>query len=371
MHIRSFLLPVTAILIVTLSACGGKDKKNEAPKTGGNRNAAITVNGYVIKASPLSERVEVPGTLLANESTDIYPEISGRITQLNISEGKTVAKGALLAKLFDGDLQAQLRKLQVQLQIAEQNEQRSAQLLEIKGISKADYDASLLNVNNIKADIDITRASITKTEIRAPFSGRIGLKNISPGAFVSPATVIATIRQTSTIKLDFTVPEKYTTRIKPGQIVRFTTEGNSKTYNARVIATEAGVSLDTRSLTARCVVQGQADDLVPGAFARVVLEFDPDPNAIMMPSQAVVPQARGKQVILFNGGKAKFVDVTTGIRDSSSVQITQGLKVGDTIVVTGLMSTKPGSQLKLGQLLNASQAANSLSPVTDTVSRNQ
>src|SRR5206468_3622497 len=125
--------------------------------------------------------IEVPGSLMAFESTEIHPEISGRLTKLNIAEGKFVGKGALLAKIYDGDLQAQLKKLKVQLDIAKTNEDRSAQLLKIQGISKADYDASLLNVNNIKADMEIVRSNLTKTEIRAPFGGKLGLKNVSPG----------------------------------------------------------------------------------------------------------------------------------------------------------------------------------------------
>ncbi|MDF2386335.1 efflux RND transporter periplasmic adaptor subunit [Nostoc ellipsosporum NOK] len=342
------LLPALSLFV--LAACGGKEKKKPAPAGAGR--GPVAVNVFVLKTSPLSETVEVPGTLIANESTEIYPEIAGRVTQLNIAEGKQVTRGALLVKLFDGDLQATLRKLQVQLEIAKQNEDRSAQLLKIQGISKADYDASVLNVNNIQADIAITRANITKTEIRAPFSGRIGLKNISPGAYVSPSTVIASIQQTSTLKLDFTVPEKYTSRIKVGQLVHFTNESTSKTYTAKVMATEAGVTLDTRSLTARCIVQEKDPQLVPGSFAKVRLDFDPIPDAIMVPSQAIVPQARGKQVILFNGGVAKFIDVNTGIRDSASVQITSGVKAGDTIVVSGLMSTKPGSQLKVGKIVS-------------------
>jgi len=339
-----------ALSLVMLAACGGKDKQKTAPAGAGRGPAAVNV--FVLKTSPLSETVEVPGTLIANESTDIYPETAGRVTQLNIAEGKQVAQGALLVKLFDGDLQATLRKLQVQLEIAKQNEERSAQLLKIQGISKADYDIAALNVNNIQADIAITRANITKTEIRAPFTGRVGLKNISPGAYVSPATVIASIQQTTTLKLDFTVPEKYTSRIKVGQLVHFTTESTNKTYTAKVMATESGVTLDTRSLSARCIVQEKDPQLVPGSFAKVKLDFDPIPDAIMVPSQAIVPQARGKQVILFNGGSAKFVDVTTGLRDSASVQITSGVKAGDTIVISGLMSTKPGTQMKIGKIAN-------------------
>ncbi|MEJ0107028.1 MAG: efflux RND transporter periplasmic adaptor subunit [Bacteroidota bacterium] len=209
------------------------------------------MDGYIVKTRSLGDNVEIPGTLIANEATELHPEISGRIVQLNVNEGRPVSKGTLIAKLYDGDLQATLKKLQVQLQIANQNEDRSSQLLKIQGISQQDYDASLLNINNIKADIEITRATIIKTEIRAPFNGKVGLKNISMGAFVTPATILATIQQTDILKLDFAVPEKYTAQIKTGQPVSFTTEGGTKVYAAKIMATESGVTQNTRTLMIR------------------------------------------------------------------------------------------------------------------------
>jgi len=322
------------------------------PAAGGNRQVTMQVDGYVVKTQALGDNVEVPGTLIANEATEIHPEISGRIVQLNVSEGRNVSRGALLAKIYDGDLQATLKKLKVQLQIAEQNENRSSQLLKIQGISQQDYDASLLNINNIKADIEITNAAIIKTEIRAPFTGKVGLKNISTGAFVTPTTIVAIIQQTEILKLDFSVPEKYTSQIKVGQPVTFTVEGETKKYTAKIMATESGVTQNTRTLMIRGIVQNKDAGLVPGIFAKVVLDFDPDPNAIVIPTQAVIPQARGKKVIIYNGGIAKFTDVTTGIRDSSNVQITSGLKAGDTIVTTGLLSVRPDSKIQVNKIIN-------------------
>jgi len=310
------------------------------------------VEAYVVKTQSLGANVEVPGSLIANQATELHPEISGRVVQLNVSEGRQIAKGMLIAKLYDGDLQATLKKLQVQLQIANQNEQRSSQLIKIQGISQQDYDASLLNVNNIKADIEVMRANIIKTEIRAPFNGKVGLKNISMGAFVTPSTVVATIQQTDILKLDFSVPEKYIAQIKTGQKVNFTTEGNTKKYTASIMATESGVAQETRSLAIRAIVQNKEAGLVPGVFAKVVLNFEPDPNAIVVPTQSIIPQARGKKVIVYRSGIAKFTDVTTGIRDSATVQITSGLQAGDTIVTTGLLSTRPDAKIGISRIIN-------------------
>lgn len=342
------------LIVFLIASCGAKKKDNNAAPAGGGpnrQNMVMAVDAYIVTPEAFAENIEVPGSIIANEATEIHPEISGRIIQLNVAEGRQVSKGALLAKLYDADLQAQLKKLQVQLEIAKTNEDRSSQLLKIQGISKADYDASLLNVNNIKADIDIIRTDISRTEIRAPFSGKLGLKNISPGAYVTPATVIAVINQTRQLKLDFTVPEKYTGQIKVGQVVRFTSEGSGKLYTAKVTATESSVAENTRSLKVRSLIEAK-DELIPGSFAKVQLAFDPNPNTILIPTQAVLPQARGKKVILYNGGIAKFVDVTTGVRDSSRVQISEGLKAGDTVVVTGLLSLRPEGKIKINNVVN-------------------
>ena len=206
-----------AVIITSICSCKGKKKKDaQQAQTGTVKAPPIRVDGFVVKLQPFQENIEVPGSVVANEVAEIHPEVSGRIVQLNVVEGRIVGKGALLAKLYDGDLRAQLNKLQVQLALAQKTEERQAQLLKIQGISQQDYDISFLQVNSLNADIGILQTSIAKTVVRAPFTGKIGLNKISPGAYVTPASVIATISQTDQLKLDFTVPEKYTGQIKVG-----------------------------------------------------------------------------------------------------------------------------------------------------------
>jgi len=339
-----------ALLIV---ACGKKKSATaDQQKQAGAKPPTMRVDGYVVIPQPFQENIEVPGSIIANEVAEIHPETSGRIVQLNVVEGKYVSKGTVLAKLYDGDLRAQLNKIQVQLALAQKTEERQAQLLKIQGISQQDYDISLLQVNSLRADIGILQTSIAKTIVRAPFSGKIGLNAISPGSYVTPASVIAVINQTDNLKLDFTVPEKYSGQIKIGQLVTFTIEGSDKQMGAKVIATEANVMENTRSLTVRASVMGKDNALMAGAFAKVQLSFDPDPNALLIPTQAVLPQARGKKVILYKGGTAIFADVTTGVRDSARVQIIDGLKAGDTVVVTGLLSVRPEAKIQIGKIVN-------------------
>lgn len=335
------------LFFVSLLGCGGKDQD---AKNKSKERPVPAVDGYIVKTEAFSEAIEVPGSVVANEVTEVHPEVSGRIVSLNVAEGRYISKGAVLAKIYDGDLQAQLRKLQAQLKIAQVNEDRASQLLKIQGISRQDYDNTALSVTNIKADIDIVRTEIAKTVVRAPFSGKVGLKDISPGAYVTPTSVIATINQTSTLKIDFSVPEKYTSRIYKGQIVTFTVEGNEKLYSARITATESNVDVSNRSLTVRAIVTNSNENLIPGSFARVKLGFAPKSDAIFVPSQAIVPTARGKQIILYTGGKAVFNNVETDARDSSRVEIVTGLKPGDTIVISGMMTMKPDMKIKINKV---------------------
>lgn len=317
-----------------------------------NKPPVPQVDAFVVHTQMLSEVIEIPGSVVADDATEIHPEVAGRIVSLSVSEGNYISKGTVLARLYDGDLQAQKRKLQVQLQIAQQTESRREQLLKIGGISKEDYATMALQVSNLRADLDIINTSIAKTVIRAPFSGKLGLKDISAGAYVTPLSVIATIQKTTDLKVDFNLPEKYTNQVKKGQYVNFKVEGNDRKYTGVIVATGSGIEQTSRTLRIRAQVKGEATELTPGNFAKVTLNFDPDPNALLIPSQAIIPQARGKKVYVFRNGVADFVEVTTGVRDSAMVQITSGLTKSDTVVVTGLLSIKPGGKIMLNKIIN-------------------
>jgi membrane fusion protein (multidrug efflux system) len=358
MTLRFFISSILFSLFFLISSCGSDSKKEaQRQQKGGGPGGRppVRADAYIVHTKLLLDNIEIPGTLVSNESTEIHPEVAGRITGIYFKEGAYVNKGSLLVKLNDADLQAQKRKLLVQLQVAKQNENRSEQLLKIQGISRQDYETVALQVTNVNADLAVVETQIEKTNIRAPFSGKIGLRMVSLGAYISPTSVISTISQPNQLKLDFTVPERYINQVGYGKFVNFKIDGNNKTYAARVMATESNITQDTRTLQVRAAVQGTTAGLVPGNFAKVVLEFEPDPNAIVIPSQAIIPQARGKKVYLYNGGNAEFVDVTTGIRDSANVQITSGLNVGDTVLVTGLLSLKPGGKVILGKVVNGTK----------------
>jgi membrane fusion protein, multidrug efflux system len=336
--------------ILLFSFC--QSKKNEPAAGRPRQQGPLLVDAFRVQVSSVSENVEVPGTLFPFEETQIRAEVGGRIVQLNIDEGTAVSKGTLLVKIFDRDLQAQLRKLRVQLQINEKTEERNRELLKINAISQQDYDLSSLSVENLRADIESVQIAISKTEIRAPYNGRIGLRNISLGSYISPSDIVATIRQVDQLKLEFSIPEKYAKEIGRNYTVKFRVDGGSQDHHAKVIATENSVDQTTRTLKVRAVVNENHPELVPGIFAKVNLQLGKDNNALKIPTQAIIPNVRNKQVIVLRSDSVLFTVVETGIRDSAFVQILNGLSAGDTVITTGLMAIRPNTKVKIAKVIS-------------------
>ena len=330
---------------------GGAGKGESGGKGGPTNNAPSSVVGYLVQAQRLKEDIVSSGSLLAAEQVDIYPEISARITQLNFREGQPVAKGALLVKLFDADLRAQLQKLQAQADNARRTEDRNKQLLERGGISQQEYDIVTTNLRSSLADIELVKANLQRTEIRAPFSGVIGLRNVSSGAVVSPNTLIARLQQITSLKLDFSIPEKYGPFVRPGSTISFQVDGTTEPSQGVVYAVEPGVDEQTRNLRIRAKVNNTSAKFRPGTFARVTLTVQNE-QSLVVPTQAVIPQTRSNQVILVKGGKAVFKDIKIGLRTAGVVQVLSGLQRGDTVVTTGLLFLKPDAPVKIGKVIS-------------------
>ncbi|MEP6645575.1 MAG: efflux RND transporter periplasmic adaptor subunit [Saprospiraceae bacterium] len=338
------------LILLTLTIfvfCKNKNANTVAHTASPAPSAALKVDGLITKDQPLSANIEVPGTVQAYETTEIHPEVSGRLVNLNLKEGGNVSNGALLAKLYDGDLQAQMRKLDVQLKIADQTEKRQAELLKIQGISQQEYDLSLLQVQGLKADKDIVSESIRKTEIRAPFSGKLGLRNVSPGAYVTPSTVLSNISEVDRLKIEFNVPERYGSLLKNGLQILFTVDGSTTTYKANIVATEIEIDENTRSLAVRALILQKDKMLIPGTFAKVKIVLGENANALLIPNSAILPLGRKKQIYLYKSGKAVATDIVTGVRDSTNIQVVTGIKQGDTVITSGILFLRPGIEVVL------------------------
>ncbi|OJU46575.1 MAG: hypothetical protein BGN96_06400 [Bacteroidales bacterium 45-6] len=344
---------IIAVLLLLLTAFFlkvGFTKPKEKEGKGGKGKGHPKVDAFVVSPSLVASDITVTGSLAAYDEVDLKNEVAGRVVMVNLPEGRFVRKGTLLIKLYDDDLQAALKKQEAQLAIQKRIGDRQSQLLKVNGISENDYEQTLLQINSIKADIAGEKALIRKTEVRAPFDGTIGLKYISEGAFVSASTLLATIRTNQKIKLDFYVPEKYSPVISVGMGVNFTMYNASKVYNAKVIATEHGIDSNTRNLKVRAVVVTASEELVPGAFANVNLQLGENAKALMIPTQAIIPDQENKKVIVARHGKAHFVNISTGIRKSSKIEVTEGLSAGDTIVTSGLLFLKENSKLSYSSI---------------------
>jgi membrane fusion protein (multidrug efflux system) len=328
------------ILLVFLVACSHKTDSSK-PKT----NTPTVVDVLVATTKSMSNTLEVNGTVVANEYVELHPEASGRLTYLYVPEGKLIKQGTLIAKINNADLQAQVDKSKVALDLAMKTEQRDKQLLAVNGINQSDYDAALNIVNGFKADIEYNQALLDKTFLKAPFDGYIGLRQVSVGAYVSPTTLIATLLQLNKIKIDFTVPEDYSSVLKVGATVEVEMDETGKTRKAVIIAVEPQVNLATRNMTVRAILEN--NDANPGSFVKVLVNSGMNKKAIMIPTNALIPDDKNNQVVLVKNGVADFVNVNTGIRLSNNVEITAGIKQGDTVVVTGVLFARPKSPLQI------------------------
>jgi membrane fusion protein, multidrug efflux system len=353
-----FILPLVLVCSFGIFSCTGKSKKETKTNSQQKQKQGPTVVDVII-ATPheVSNTVEANGTVIANESVELHPEISGRLTYLNIPEGRRIAKGTVVARINDADLRAQMGKLRVQLNLAELTEQRYKKLLDISGINRADYDVALNQVNSLKADMSVLQAQIDKTVLRAPFNGVIGLKQTSPGAYVTNQTVLATMQQVDKLKVDFTVPEEYANLIRKGSYV--TVEVDAATHSKRralIIATEPQVNTSTRNLVVRALLEGGGS---PGSFVKVLLAGPSGGTSVLVPASAIIPEDINKTVIMVKNGRAAFTRVQTGVREASNVQVISGVNPGDSVVVSGVLFARPNSPLKIRSVKKLEELAQS------------
>jgi membrane fusion protein (multidrug efflux system) len=348
-----------ACSLFLFAACKGKQ---EPPKPTNNNNngqqQTVSVDVIVASPQPVSSTVEANGTIVANEYVELHPEISGRLIYLNVPEGKTVTQGTLIARINDADLQAQLNKSKVALDLAVKTEERLRKLLAVNGVNQADYDAALNAVNGYKADMAYTQSLIDKTVIKAPFSGLMGLRLVSPGAYLTPASIVSTLQQVDKVKIDFTLPEEYSKMIVKGNTVDVQLDALSKNKaKATIIATEPQVLQASRNLKVRAILQGGAK-ANPGAYVKVYVSSGKDQRAILIPTNCIIPDDKNKQVVLVKKGKAAFVNVETGIRQAGNVEVVKGVSPGDSVVVTGVLFARPKASLKVRKVKTLDQLNN-------------
>ncbi|MEX2601554.1 MAG: efflux RND transporter periplasmic adaptor subunit, partial [Balneolaceae bacterium] len=229
---------------------------------------------------------------------------------------------------------------------------RQERLLERGGISQEDYDATVNEVNVLRSEIELIDAQIEKTEIRAPFDGVIGLKYVSDGSFISPETRVASLNDIDPVKIDFSIPERYVSRVNVGDRIDFTVQGQESSFQGDVYAVEPRIDTETRTLRIRALTSNPENRLVPGAFANIELILQTMDDALMLPSISVIPELNRQKVYRYRNGQVEEVQISTGIRTDQSVQVLEGLAPGDTVLTTGLLQARAGMEVELTRIVN-------------------
>ncbi|MCH8569365.1 MAG: efflux RND transporter periplasmic adaptor subunit [Balneolales bacterium] len=307
----------------------------------------FAVRGSVVEAADFTNRVVATGSVRADEQVLLSAEVSGRITGIYFEEGGLVRKGDLLVKLNDSQLQAELRRAEYRRNLARIREQRIASLIERNASAQEEYDVALNELNVANAEAELIEARIALTEIRAPFDGVIGLRNVSEGRYVTPQDYIAELQKVDRVKVDFSIPERYSQFISRGQPFMFMRQGTRNEYSGEVFAIQPRINADTRTLSIRGLASNPDRQILPGAFVEVQVPLRTIDDALMVPSEAIIPEMGGQSLFLYKGGKAERRQVQIGVRTDRSVQITEGVAAGDTVLTTGMLQLRSGMDVRL------------------------
>ncbi len=341
------LVALAAVTYVLVTKVFSGTDEQQAGRTGGPMAEKVAVDVFVVSPTAYQNRITSTGTVVANEEVELFSEVAGRVTSINFQEGSRVQKGKLLLTVNDQEMQAQLQKLQSNQQLFRDMEERQRTLLEKEYISKQEYDQVSNQLATANADIRALRATLDKAYIRAPFDGVIGIRQISEGSYVSANTPIARIVDISPIKIDFAIPGRYAQMIKVNDKINFTTEGTSQVYEANIYAIEPNIDPATRTLRIRALFENKNEEVKPGAFVRVELSLKEVSDAILIPTEAIIPEATGHKVFLAVNGKAQPKMVKIGQRSETMIQIMEGIAPGDTIISSGVLQARPGVNLSI------------------------
>lgn len=350
--IKTIVISASILVIIAIIVLP-KIFSSESAVAGNNpsdkMNSSTQVKAHIVNTESMSNKVYATGTILANEEVELRSEVSGKITHILFKEGSLVKKGDLLVKINDADLQAQLKKAESKLKLSEEKEYRQRQLRNSNLISQEEYDNTVGELNVNKADYDLIKAQIEKTEIRAPFDGVVGLRSVSEGSYVTTSTVIARLQNLNNLKIDFSIPERYSSSVKIGDELQFKVSGSNNLFTAKIYAIEPKIDPGTRTIQLRAICNSSNRELVAGAFANVELNLAKINEAILVPSVSIVPGLKGQSVYLYKEGVVVSKPVDIGVREEKRVQITSGLSKGDTVITSGILLIRPGAKVIISE----------------------
>lgn len=331
----------------------GKSQE-DAPKTPAPNAIAdpqkVLTDVYIVNKNILEDELHTTGTVRALQEVQLVAEISRKVTKIHAAEGSIVPKGRLLFKLDDADLLAKRKKLKLQEKLALLQESRFKELIASESVNKEEYDQVSTQLLVLQTEIEELDVQLAKTEIRAPFSGKVGLNKVDVGGYVTPASPLASLQDISKVKINFTVSEKYAADVHPGQSIRFTTETSPIEYTGKITATEPATDIHTRSLQVLAVSDNKNGKLIPGTSATILFSMKKIRDGIVIPTQALIPGPKGYSVFLIKKGLAQWTEVKTGARGRASIRITEGVADGDTVITSNLIRLATGVPVQVAQV---------------------
>ena len=321
-----------------------------------------------VKAMPLQDDAQAVGSLKSRQSVTIKPETAGRVARIAFADGAKVRRGQLLVQLDDTLQRAELSQAQAQLSIARANLKRNQELVAQNFVAQRVVEESQANLQVAEAQVSLADARMQRMRITAPFDGTLGLRSINLGQYVGVGDALVNLEDTSQLTVDFRLPERYQSRIAPGQGVQVQLDAlPGKKFEAKVLAVDPLLDANGRSISVRAAMPQKSNaDLRPGMFARVLIVFSVNDGALVVPEEAMVPQA-GKQFVYVveeqGQGDAKKlasrrVEVELGVRRGSDVEVVKGLALGATVVVAGQQRLqRDGTVVKVVDMARVGQTA--------------
>ena len=359
--VRWLLIGIILLIIIGMIAYpkikhkfSSDDKQTSMPVSASpQKRLPININAIVIKHQTLTDNFTPTATTIPDEEVDLSFESSGKIVNIYFTEGTHVKKDELLAKINDKPLQAELKKLEAQIPLAKDRVFRQGTLLQKDAVSQEAYEQVTTEYEKLMADIDLVKARILQTELRAPFDGIIGLRQVSEGAYATPATIIANLTKISPLKIEFSVNERYVSDVSNGTDIIFYLESSNgilQKHFATVYAVETKVALETRTLTARALYPNTNEAILPGRLLSVEIIRREIKDALTVPSEAIIPEMGKSIVYLYKNGEARSAEIITGLRTEREVQILEGLHPGDTVITTGVMQLRNNMKVIIDDL---------------------
>ncbi|MCZ7564420.1 MAG: efflux RND transporter periplasmic adaptor subunit [Burkholderiales bacterium] len=361
---RLFVLAPLALLVVLgyfayhayrtpgapATAAGGAAKGAGAPGGAAGKAPAgpVSVEAVHAAAATVREKTTAVGTLRSNESVVVRPEVSGRIARINFAEGSRVERAQLLIALDASVPAAEVEQAKANLALAKTSYGRTVELERQNFVSQTARDQALNSLRVAEAALALAEARLAKTQILAPFSGIIGIRQVSVGDYVKEGQDLVTLEDISALKVDFRVPELLLTRLKRGQTVEVETDAlPGKTFAATLDAIDPLVDQNGRALSLRARLRNVEGVLRPGMFVRTRVVLAERPDAVVVPEEAIVPIGAEQFVFRVADGRAERVRVATGVRRAGEVEISSGLRAGDLVVTAGQIKIRDGAAVRV------------------------